>query len=155
MRVPQNTNRHSFALGDTDQLSRMFGADWFEPQIAGQSNSQSIVNPSFSNSWLNKEIFNNDENVIQRPRSADISSWAVPSWQPLTNQQGIHWKGPQQQQQQQQNRRASSALSTSRPQSFVFDTSETIDMDLIKGMFEVVLPVDIDIFEIYRRACVV
>jgi hypothetical protein len=61
---------------------------------------------TFSNSWLNQRqptLFNND-NVIERPRSADISSWtlpttvntSVPSWKPLGSQHDLdfqhHWK---------------------------------------------------------------
>lgn len=72
------------------------------------------LDQSFSNSWLNQRqptLFS--DNVIERPRSADISSWALPttvntaapSWKPLGSQHDIdfqqHWKEPLQQQQQQ------------------------------------------------------
>ena len=131
-------NRHSFALGDTEELSRMFGnlnSDWLQneehttlpPQQRSQVPPRASTNnlrpksvmemgptTSFSNSWLNQrqpKLFN--ENVIERPRSADISSWnlpttvntSAPSWKPLGSQHDLdfkqHWREPTQQQQQQ------------------------------------------------------
>ncbi|CAO3657606.1 unnamed protein product [Mucor hiemalis] len=140
-------NRHSFAIGDTEELSRMFGTDWLngnnneesrqhtlqqqqqqqphqpQPRVNISSRGASHLRPksvmelggnfdqSFSNSWLNQRqptLFN--DNVIERPRSADISSWALPttvntsapSWKPLGSQHDIdfqqHWKEPLQQQ---------------------------------------------------------
>lgn len=144
-------NRHSFAIGDTEELSRMFGTDWLnsnnnddsrqhtlqqqqqqqqpqqpQPRVNISNRASSHLRPksvmelggnldqSFSNSWLNQRqptLFS--DNVIERPRSADISSWALPttvntaapSWKPLGSQHDIdfqqHWKEPLQQQQQQ------------------------------------------------------
>lgn len=112
--TPPN-NRHSFAIGDTEELSRMFGqigTDWtskeqqrIPPRAASNLRPKSVMelggttDPSFSNSWLNQRqptLFNND-NVIERPRSADISSWHVPSsasWKPLGSD--LNWKEPMQ-----------------------------------------------------------
>lgn len=110
-------NRHSFALGDTEELSRMFGhmgSDWtnkdqrtnIPPHATSSLRPKSVMElgggggeSSFSNSWLNQrqpKLFNND-NVIERPRSADISSWHVPStasWKPLGSD--LNWKEPMQ-----------------------------------------------------------
>jgi hypothetical protein len=95
-------NRHSFALGDTEQVNRLFGrmgTDW----LGGEDphplqKTQSSLRPKsvmelggseFSNSWLlnnqrQPSLFH-DTNVIERPRSADISSWTLPNqtWKPL------------------------------------------------------------------------
>lgn len=141
-RVPQPptqpivNNRHSFALGDTEELSRMFnriGTDWNTsgdsttatstttnriPTRASATNLRpksvmelggTIADSSFSNSWLNQRqptLFNQDQ-IIERPHSADISSWPVQphppapppsssssSWKPLSSQHDLTWKEP-------------------------------------------------------------
>lgn len=70
----------------------------------------SVLDPTFSNTWLNQRHPSISSSVIERPRSADISSWALPtsssgaggntstaSWKPLHNQHDIDinlWKDP-------------------------------------------------------------
>ncbi|CAO0792223.1 unnamed protein product [Mucor circinelloides] len=142
----QNVNRHSFAMGDTQNLGKLFGTmgtDWFsnddpstqsqqqqhplqqpQPRTMPSNRSQhhqlrpksvmelggSVLDPTFSNTWLNQRQPSLTSNVIERPRSADISSWALPtsssstggntsaaSWKPLHNQHDIDinlWKDP-------------------------------------------------------------
>lgn len=142
----QHVNRHSFAMGDTQNLGKLFGTmgtDWFsnddpsstqqsqqqhplqQPQPRSMNRSQhhqlrpksvmelggSVLDPSFSNTWLNQRQPSLSSNAIERPRSADISSWALPtsstsatggntsaaSWKPLHNQHDIDinlWKDP-------------------------------------------------------------
>lgn len=116
---PMTSNRHSFALGDTEELSRMFntmGTDWNtndQTRIPSQANATNLRpksvmelggntgDASFSNSWLNQRqptLFNNHDHIIERPHSADISSWPVQppsSWKPLTPQHDLTWKEPQ------------------------------------------------------------
>jgi hypothetical protein len=108
-------NRHSFALGDTEQVNRLFGrmgTDWLgedshplpnmpTPVTAARSTNlrpksvmelgATTATPEFSNSWLlnnqrQSSLFH-DTNVIERPRSADISSWTLPTtsqtWKPM------------------------------------------------------------------------
>ncbi|KAI8058709.1 uncharacterized protein B0P05DRAFT_559541 [Gilbertella persicaria] len=119
-------NRHSFALGDTQELSRIFGSmgsSWLNTDEAhalpprpttSVSRTPSHLRPksvmelggtsSFSNSWLNQRqpnMFTTPEiqPAIERPRSADISSWNLPSssssqppWKPLGNQHDIDFQ---------------------------------------------------------------
>ena len=156
----RNVNRHSFAMGDTQNLGKLFGkmgTDWFssnnnndddqsqsqqqqqpqqqhplqqpQPRTTIPSNRSQhhqlrpksvmelgggVLDPTFSNTWLNQRQSSLSSNVIERPRSADISSWALPtsnssssisgsggantaSWKPLHNQHDIDinlWKDP-------------------------------------------------------------
>ncbi|CEP15720.1 hypothetical protein [Parasitella parasitica] len=145
----QNVNRHSFAMGDTQNLGKLFGTmgtDWFSSDDQTQSQHQhqhplqqpqpratlnnrsqhqlrpksvmelggsgsSVLDSAFSNTWLKQRQPSLSNNVIERPRSADISSWALPavsassnaantsvaSWKPLQNQHDIDihlWKDP-------------------------------------------------------------
>ncbi|RCI05222.1 Flap-structured DNA-binding and RNA-binding protein [Rhizopus stolonifer] len=119
-------NRHSFALGDTQELSRIFGSmgsSWLNTDEAhalpprpttSVSRTPSHLRPKsvmelggtspFSNSWLNQRqpnMFTTPEiqPAIERPRSADISSWNLPSssssqppWKPLGNQHDIDFQ---------------------------------------------------------------
>ncbi|OBZ84599.1 hypothetical protein A0J61_07348 [Choanephora cucurbitarum] len=134
----QNRNassRHSFALGDTQELSRIFDSSnkkWLDseephhpsppqprttisvPRASSRLRPRSVIElnhapSSFSNSWLRQpNVFNSagvTENYrpIERPRSADITSWHLPSstntsatWQTLSSPHDInaqsHWK---------------------------------------------------------------
>ncbi|KAK4513716.1 uncharacterized protein ATC70_005721 [Mucor velutinosus] len=147
----QHVNRHSFAMGDTQNLGKLFGTmgtDWFsnddpsstqshqpqqqqqhplqQPQPRSMSGNRSqqhqlrpksvmelggsVLDPTFSTTWLKQRQPSLSSNVIERPRSADISSWALPtgssgaggntsaaSWKPLQNQHDIDinlWKDP-------------------------------------------------------------
>lgn len=119
---PMTSNRHSFALGDTEELSRMLntvGTDWNtndQTRIPSRANAANLRpksvmelggntgDASFSNSWLNQRqptLFNNHDHIIERPHSADISSWPVQppssssSWKPLAPQHDLTWKEPQ------------------------------------------------------------
>ncbi|KAI8642735.1 hypothetical protein BD408DRAFT_175404 [Parasitella parasitica] len=160
---PQNVNRHSFAMGDTQNLGKLFGTmgtDWFsndnqtqshhqhqhllqqpQPQTTLNNRSQHQLRPksvielggrgdgavdsAFSNTWLNQRQPSLNSNVIERPRSADISSWALPtastssntasSWKPLYNQHDIDihlWKDPMATNPTNSARRSSSAITS-------------------------------------------
>ncbi|GAN09753.1 hypothetical protein MAM1_0289c09285 [Mucor ambiguus] len=156
----QHVNRHSFAMGDTQNLGKLFGTmgtDWFsnddpsstqpqqhplqQPQPRSMNRSQhhqlrpksvmelggSVLDPTFSNTWLNQRQPSLSSNVIERPRSADISSWALPTsssgaggtstapWKPLQNQHDIDinlWKDPITMDSTVNTRRSSSAIAS-------------------------------------------